>query len=47
VQTDRNIRNNKMDILMQENEEGTCVLISVAISGDRKVIKKEVEKTIK
>jgi hypothetical protein len=46
-QTDRNIPNNKMDILIQENEERTFMLIGVAISGDRNVIKKETEKTIK
>jgi len=46
-QTDRNIPNNKMDILIQENEEGTFMLIGAAISGDRNVIKKEAEKTIK
>ena len=43
VQTDRNIPNNKMDMLMHENEEGTFTLIGVAISGDRNVIKKEAE----
>jgi hypothetical protein len=32
-----------MDMLMQENEEGTFALRCVAISGDRNVIKKEAE----
>jgi hypothetical protein len=40
-QTDRNIPNNKMDILIQENEEGTFMLIGVAMSGDRNVIKRK------
>jgi len=29
------------------NETGTCMLIDVAISGDRNVIKKEAEKILK
>ena len=32
---------------MSDNEKGTCMLIDVAISGDRNVIKKEVEKILK
>jgi len=47
VQTDRTIPNNKPDIMMRDNEEGTCMLIDVAISGDRNVIKKEAEKILK
>ena len=47
LQTDRTIRNNKPDIIIRDNEEGTCVLIDVAISGDRNVIKKEAEKILK
>ena len=30
-----------------DNEEGTCMLIDVAISGDRNVIKKEAENILK
>ena len=41
VQTDRTIPNNKPDIIIRDNEKGTCMLINVAISGDRNVIKKE------
>ena len=44
VQTDRTIPNNKPDIIIRDNEAGTCLLIDVAISGDRNVIKKEAEK---
>ena len=38
VQTDRTIHNNKPDIIIRDNEKGTCMLIDVAISGDRNVI---------
>jgi hypothetical protein len=47
VQTDRTIPNNKPDIAIHDNEKGTCMLIDVAISGDRNVIKKEAEKILK
>ena len=47
VQTDRTIPDNKPDIIIRDNEKGTCMLIDVAISGDRNVIKKEVEKILK
>jgi hypothetical protein len=47
VQTDRTISNNKPDIIIRDNEKGTCMLIDVAISGDRNVIKKEAEKILK
>jgi len=41
VQTDRTIPNNKPDIIIRDNETGTCMSIDVAISGDRNVIKKK------
>jgi len=47
VQTDRSIPNSKPDIIIRDNENGTRVLIDVAISGDRNVIKKETEKILK
>jgi hypothetical protein len=47
VQIDRTIHNNKPDIITRDNEKGTCMLIDVAISGDRNVIKKEAEKILK
>jgi hypothetical protein len=47
VQTDRTIPNNKPDITIRDNENGTCMLINVAISGDRNVIKKETENILK
>jgi len=47
LQTDRIMPNNKPDIIIHDNEKGTCTLIDVAISGDRNVIKKEAEKILK
>jgi len=47
VQTDRTIPNNKPYIIIRDNEKRTCMLIDVAISGDRNVIKKEAEKILK
>jgi hypothetical protein len=47
VQTDRTIPNNRPDIIIRENEKGTCMLMDVGISGDRNVIKKEAEKILK
>ena len=35
VQTDRTIPNNKPEIIICDNEKGTCKLTDVAISGDR------------
>ena len=47
MQTGRTIPNNKTDIIIRDNEKRTCMLIDVAISGDRNVIKKEAEKILK
>jgi hypothetical protein len=47
VQTDRTIPNNKPDITILDNEKRTCMLIDVAIPGDRNVIKKKAEKISK
>jgi hypothetical protein len=47
VQTDRTIPNNKPDIIIHDNEKRTCMLLDVAIPGDRNVIKKEAEKILK
>ena len=43
----KTIPNNKPDIIIRDNERGTCMLIDVAVSGDRNVIKKEAEKILK
>jgi hypothetical protein len=47
LQTDSTIPNNKSDIIIRDNEKGTCMLIDVAISEDRNVIKKEAEKIVR
>ena len=47
MQTDRTIPNNELDIISHDNEKGTHVLIDVAISGVRNVIKKEAKKILK
>jgi hypothetical protein len=47
VQTDRTIPNNKPDVIIQDNENETCMLIDAAIAGDRNVIKNEAEKILK
>jgi hypothetical protein len=47
VQTHRTIPNNKPDIIIHDNEKGICMLIGVAIAGDRNVIEKEAEKILK
>jgi hypothetical protein len=47
IQTDRSIPNNKPDIIICDNEKRTCMLIDVAISGDRNMIKKETKKILK
>ena len=44
VQTDRTIPNNKPDIIICNNEKRTCMLIDVAILGDRNVIKKKLRR---
>jgi hypothetical protein len=47
VQTDRTVPNNKPEIVILDNGKETCMLIDVAIPGDRNVIKKEGEKILK
>ena len=47
VQADRIIPNNKPDIIIRDNENGTCMLIDAAISGNRNLTKKEAEKILK
>ena len=36
IQTDRTIPNNKPDIIISDNDKGTCMLIDVAISRRQK-----------
>jgi len=47
VQTGRTIPNNKPDIIIRDNEKGTCMLIDFAISVDRNMIKKEADNILK
>jgi len=47
VQPDRTILNNKPDIIISDNEKGTCMLIVVEISGDKNMIKNEAEMILK
>jgi DNA modification methylase len=47
VQTSRAILKNKPNIIICDNVKGTRMLIDVAISGDRNMIKKEAEKILK
>jgi len=47
IQTDRTIPNNKPDMIIRDNEKGTCMLIDVAISGDKNVIKNEADIILK
>ena len=47
VRTDRTIPNNKPDIVIRDNKQGTYMLIGVAIPGEQNVIKKEAEKNLR
>lgn len=47
VQTNGIIPNYKLDIIIHDNEEVTCMLTDVTISGDRIVFKKDAEKILK
>jgi hypothetical protein len=47
VRTDRTIPNNKPDIIIRDNEKGNYLLIDVAISRERIVIKKVAEEILK
>ena len=45
MQTDRTIPNNKPEI--RDTKQGTCMIIDVAVLGDRNDIKEEAEKILK
>ena len=47
MKTDRTAPNNKPDIIIPDNEKGTCLQIDTAFSGYGNMIKKEVEKILK
>jgi hypothetical protein len=46
ARNDRTFPNNKPDIMIRDNKQGTCMLIDAAIPGDRNVAKKETEKIL-
>ena len=46
IQIDRTIPDNKPDIILGGKEKGTCMLILVAVSGDRNAIEEEGEKIL-
>ena len=41
VRTDRTVPSNKLDIIIRDNKQGTCMLIDVVISGDKNVVKRK------
>ena len=45
--TDKTSPNYKLDVIIHDNEEGTCMTTDIAISGSRIVIKKDAEKFLK
>jgi hypothetical protein len=45
--TNRTVPSNKPDITIHNNRKETCMLINVAIPGDKNVINKEAEKILK
>ena len=47
MQTDRAISNNKPDIIIRDHEKRTSMLIYVANSGERNMLKKEAQKILK
>ena len=47
VGTDRTIPNNIPDSIIHGNKQGTCLLMYIAIIGDRNVIKRGAERILK
>jgi hypothetical protein len=47
VHTDREVTENRPDIIIRNKKEKTCILIDVAIPADRNVTQKEAEKKLK
>ena len=47
VQTARTIPNNTLEIIIHDNDKGSCMLTDAVISGNRNVIKKESKKVLK
>jgi hypothetical protein len=47
VHTDREVTENRPDIIIKKTKEKTCTLIDVAIPVDRNAVQKEAEKKLK
>jgi hypothetical protein len=47
VHTDREVIENRPDIIIKNEKEKTCTLIDVAIPADRNVVRKETKKKLK
>ena len=47
MRTDRTIPNNKPDIKIRDNKQGTSMSKGAAVTGHRNVIKREAEKILK
>jgi len=47
VQTNRTFPHNRLDIIIRDSENGTCMLRDIAISGGRNVSKKGAKKILK
>jgi hypothetical protein len=47
LEKERTILENKPDIIIHDNDKGTCTTIDFAFSRDRNVIKKETGKILK
>jgi len=47
VQTDRTVRNNKLNAISRDYKKGTCMLTDVVIPGDWNVFKEEAGKILK
>jgi len=47
VQTNRTFPHNRLDIIIRDSENGTCMLRDIAISGGRNVSKKGAKKFLK
>jgi hypothetical protein len=47
VRTDTEVTANKLDIIIKNKKQKTCILVDVAIPADRNVTQKEAEKKLK
>ena len=47
VHTDREVRANRPDIIIENKKEKTCTPVDVEIPADRNIVQKEAEKKLK